>query len=133
MTTYATIIVGHDDEFSFPALGAHSTGAHVDEAVTVQFAPLEEGGVDQTPRAIRVGIDRAADNNPTFDVGLLEYRLRLMLGEETAQGWPDAITFEDLDQAEHFARMITTAVAAARADFEAHAPEFITGTAEVTR
>lgn len=133
MTNYATVVVDHDAEFTFPALGAHSTGAHVDEAVTVQFAPLEEGGVDQAPRAIRIGIDRAADNDPTFDVGLLEYRLRLMLGEGTAQGWPDAIAFDDLDQAEEFARLITTAVAAARADFEAHGTEFVTGTAEVTR
>lgn len=129
MTNYATVVIDHDAEFTFPALGAHSTGAHVDEAVTVQFAPLEEGGDDQTPRAIRIGVNRAADNDPTFDVGLLEYRLHLLVGEETSQGWSDVIAFDDLDQAEEFARLITTAVAATRADMQAHGDAFIAGTA----
>lgn len=133
MTITTTITIDHDDKFTFPAIGAHSTGAFVDETVTVQFAPISEGDSNGDPRGIRVGVNRAADNDPTFDVGLLEYRLHLLVGEETSQGWSDVIAFDDLDQAEEFARLITTAVAAARADFEAQAPEFITGTAEVVR
>lgn len=132
MTTTTIITIDHDAEFTLPAIGAHSTGAHVDEDVSVRYAPIAEGVDGEVLRNVRIDLARFADNDPQFDVGLLDYRLRLLCGEETERGWGDVISF-DLDQAERFARMITTAVAAARADFDAHSYEFVTGAATVAR
>ncbi|MEP9417465.1 hypothetical protein ABLE92_24410 [Gordonia sp. VNQ95] len=127
MTIMTKIIVDRDDAFAWPPIGAHTApwAEHVDESVAVGFPPTQEETCGEL-RPVHISVERYADNAPGFDVPCLDYRVRLMVGPETARGWPDVLSF-DLDAAEELAHNLSVAVAATRADLIANRG-FIEGT-----
>ncbi|WP_155828318.1 hypothetical protein [Gordonia polyisoprenivorans] len=120
----ATLHLDDKSPVEFPAIGENSSRSEfVDELVTLELPPILEDSTGD-PRPVRVGVSRHADNDPSFDAPFLEYRLTLTIGKETRRGFPEAVTFTDLDAAERFSRKVAAVVAAARADFSTCGGEF---------
>ncbi|UOG20518.1 hypothetical protein MTX80_15410 [Gordonia amicalis] len=114
------ILTQQTDNFEFPKLGAVRTRrGYVDEMITLTSAPVDSRLGDDI-RPLQVSMTRTADDDPMFEVPLLDHTIAVLIGEETDHGYSEVVQF-DLEQAERFAKLLTAAVESGKADLVANA------------